>query len=174
MILGDYVLSVSKTGYDSRSISVTVIEDETSSESVTLEQSISSLTIIVKDMNGNPLDASISSISQPSGQSTLNAETGSDGSSTFNEIKPGQYSLLISCEDYESHRETGLTCVASETLERTILLEQIGSDPEPEPELEEPEPEEPPSDATNSGIPSYPLMSIIAGVGLFLYLRRWT
>ena len=129
MLIGNYEITVFKTGYDSTSFSLTVNEGDTVSESATIAQRYSSLTILVKDMDGNPLDASISSISQPSGQSTLNADSGSDGSSTFEDIKPGSYSLLITCEGYESHRETGLTCVANEELERTILLEEIASEP---------------------------------------------
>ena len=109
------------------------------------------ITIYVKDIDGNPINgAGVTSTSQPSGQTTLSGNTGSEGYVTFDDVKTGSYIFLASASGYKSSSESVSTSVG-ELFEKTMLLE------------EEPK-----------GIPGFLNESLIIGLvlGTFLYRLR--
>ena len=113
----------------------------------------SSLKIIVKDENGNPVSgATVSSTSQPNGQQTLSGTSGTDGSVLFSDVESGSYSFQASKSGYVS-KSGSVSAKAGETTELTITLEK-----------EKPE----------GGIPGFPYGAIIIGllIGVSLLSRR--
>ena len=55
---------------------------------------LGNIKVTVKDASGNPVpDASVTSTSQPGGQSTLSGVSGADGTITFSNLLLGSYSL---------------------------------------------------------------------------------
>ncbi len=57
--------------------------------------------VTAKDTNGAPLEGVlVTSESQPEGQEKLNGLTGSDGVVLFEGLKPGDYAISISKENY--------------------------------------------------------------------------
>jgi len=156
VIVGSYNLKVTKSEYNDNSIQLTVNAEQTTSQTIQLNKLISSIKIFVKDSNANPLvGATVTSTSQPTGQSTLSGSTGNDGSITFNDIKTGAYTIMVSKSGLKSKSESLSTSLGEKT-EKTIILE----------------PEQQPS----GGIPGYPIESIFIGIlltiGFLLMYRR--
>jgi hypothetical protein len=106
-----------------------------------------SIKIYVKDTDGTPINrAEVTSITQPSGQTTLAGTTGPEGYIIFEEVKSGSYTFLASSEEYESNSES-ITVSQGEDLEKTILLEK--------------KPWE---------IPGFPIESVVIGLALVILL----
>jgi len=145
--LSHWVLNGVDTGYGDGW--VVTMEEDLSIEAVFTETraSLSTIKIYVKDSSGNPVNrAIVSSITQPSGQTTLAGETNPEGFVTFEEVKSGSYTFLASSEEYESNSES-ITVSQGEINEKTILLE------------EKPQ-----------GIPGFPFETIILGLALGAFL----
>jgi len=106
----------------------------------------SSLKILVKDAKGDPINgASIFSTSIPDGQSSLSGTSGSDGSVTFSEVKPGSYTFQASKSEYVTNSGS-VSAKAGETAELVITLEKEAKG--------------------GGGIPGFPYESIMLGLVL--------
>jgi predicted phosphodiesterase len=79
--------------------------------------------IYVKDDDDPIVGASVTSTSQPSGQTKLTGSTGVDGSALFSDVEPGSYVFLVSSDTYVSG-SCSLDASAGRTTEKTILLEK--------------------------------------------------
>jgi len=122
--IGDYTFQASKSEYETSSESVTVIEDETITLTIQLKEQVGTLKILVKDEEGNPISgATVTSTSQPSGQSSLSGTTGSDGSVTFTDVKSGNYTFQASKSEYVT-KSGAVSAKVGETAELTITLEK--------------------------------------------------
>jgi hypothetical protein len=87
--------------------------------------SVGDLKVIVKDSSGAVISgASVSSSSQPSGQSALMEASGADGGSTFSGVLPGTYTLQASKDGFTSSSGT-VSVVAGVTAELAITLEAV-------------------------------------------------
>jgi len=105
----------------------------------------SSLKIIVKDENGDPISgATVSSTSRPNSQQTLSGTSGADGSVLFSDLESGSYTFQASKSDYVS-KSGSVSAKAGETTELTITLEK---------------------EKPKGGIPGFPYESIILGLML--------
>jgi len=143
--IGDYTIQASRSGYDADSKSVTVIEGETTTLVIQLKEQVGTLKVFIKDKNGDPVSGTaVSSINQPSGQSSLSSTTGSDGSVIFIDVKLGNYTFQASKSGYET-KSVSVNVEAVETTEIHITLEK---------------------EKPMGGIPGFPYGSII--IGLFL------
>lgn len=155
VIVGNYAIKVTKSGYSDNNAQLIVIADQTTSQTIQLNRLISSVKIFVKDTSANLLSGvSFTSTSQPTGQSTLSGTTASDGSVIFNDVKPGAYTFMASKSGFKSKSDSLLT-LAEETTEKSIILE-----PESQP---------------SGGIPGFPTESIVFGlmliIGFFVIYR---
>lgn len=156
--IGSWSVKVSWKGDDSHQSSM--------SNSVTFNvlSSTGHLRVKVRDENGNPIDgATITSTSQPSGQSSLSSSTDSDGSVSFSDIQAGTYSFQASKSGYLTGTSS-ISVSLGERAELTITLET-------EPAKQEEE------SSRRGGIPGFPYESIILGlmvsvIILELYRRR--
>jgi len=110
----------------------------------------SSLKIIIKDEQNNPISGvAVSATSKPSGQPSLSGTTDSDGSVTFTDVKQGSYTFQASKSEYAT-KSGSVSAKAGETAELTITLEREAKG--------------------GGGIPGFPYESIILGlvVGVLL------
>jgi len=155
IIAGDYTIQVSKSGYETSSKLVTVIEGETTTQIIQLKEQVGTIKIIIMDAQGKPVSgATVASTSQPGGQSSLSGTSGSDGSVIFSDVKLGSYTFQASKNEYKT--KTGSVSVeAGETAELTITIEK-----------EAPEVEEKPG----GGIPGFPYESIVLGLVLGAFM----
>jgi len=105
------------------------------------------MTIYVKDNEGKAVSGvSVTSTSQPEGQETLSGSTDSNGSVTFTDVRPGDYTIQASKSGYTTDTGT-LNAIIEETAEVTILLEKEAK-----------------------GIPGFPYESIILGIVMMTFL----
>jgi len=128
------------TGSTSQTLSFTVVES----------QPPSSLKIIIKDEQNNPISGvAVSATSKPSGQPSLSGTTDSDGSVTFTDVKQGSYTFQASKSEYAT-KSGSVSAKAGEAAELTITLEREAKG--------------------GGGIPGFPYESIILGlvVGVLL------
>ena len=112
-----------------------------------------SIKITIRDSSGNLVQgAAVSSTSTPGGQATLTGDTGSDGVITFNDVSPGSYTVRASKSGYTTQIVT-VAVMAGETQDTSVTLQ-----------------------AESTGIPGYPLESVLVGflvvVGAILLLAR--
>jgi hypothetical protein len=111
--------------------------------------STGSVKVTVKDKDGKPIvGASISSTSQPSGQSALNGVSGSDGSASFTDVKPGSYTFQGSMSGYVSASGTG-NVAAGSSADVSIILQAQSS-----------------GGGGGGGIPGYPYEALVVGIVL--------
>lgn len=151
ILTGSYEFEIEKSGYKIESIPVTVNENTNIETDVILEEILSDLKIIIKDNKANPTQgATVTSLSQPSGQPTLEGVTGPDGSITFTEIKPGDYEIMATMEDYETQTKE-VNCKGTQKSEQTIILTEIQKSPQP-------------SEESSGGIPGFPVTSVLIGL----------
>lgn len=121
-----------------------------------LAEQFGTLDIYVKDDAGNTVSGvDITSISYPDGQVSLDGTTGSDGSVTFDDVKPGSYTFEASKSGYLTGTKTAsVTAEAATEVNLTVEKET----------------------ARGGGIPGFPYESIIAGLVLgaliLMMLRR--
>jgi hypothetical protein len=102
--------------------------------------------VYVKDESGKLMSGvSVSSTSQPGGQTTVSGITNSSGVVEFREVKIGSYSFMTSVNGYDSNTGS-MNIGAEETTDVTIILKKT----------------------TSFGIPSYPIEGIILGVSIVL------
>lgn len=88
-------INASKTGYTTGNASIQI--------KVVPAIRTGTLDVFVRDRDGNPVSgATVSSVSQPSGASPLNATTDAQGYVSFKNIAAGAYALEVSKEGYES------------------------------------------------------------------------
>jgi len=115
----------------------------------------SSLKVTVKDSGGNVLSgAAVSSTVQPGGQTAVSGVTGADGSVTFTGLAVGNYTLKVSKDGYVSGSAQGAVASGAKTELSSTLQAQ-----------------------PSSGIPGFPISSVIIGVLLstallWLYERK--
>jgi hypothetical protein len=105
---------------------VVTMEEDLNIEAVftATHASLSTIKIYVKDTSGNPINrAEVTSITQPSGQTTLGGTTNPEGYVAFEQVKSGSYTFLASSEEYESNSES-ITVSQEEINEKTILMEK--------------------------------------------------
>ena len=123
--IGNYAIQASKSGFETNSKTVTVIEGETTTQIIQLKEQVGTLKILVKDKESKPVSgATVTSTSQPNGRSSLSDTTGSDGSVTFTDVKIGAYTFQATKSGYIS--ETGsVTAKTDETTTLTINIEKI-------------------------------------------------
>jgi len=154
IVVGTYNLLLMKNEYQDYVVQATVMDNELSSLNIQMKKERGILKIIIKDNRAQLLEgAGVTSTSQPSGQTTLNAQTDQTGSVSFEDIKFGSYTIFSSKEGYES-TQTTLNIQTTEVIEATLILEL---EPEPEPETES---------EKGGGIPGFPLESIIISMVL--------
>jgi Carboxypeptidase regulatory-like domain len=116
---------------------------------------VGDLKVTVKDSSGAVVSgASVLSTSQPSGQSTLSGTSANDGTIAFSKLLLGSYTVQASKSGYVTRSAQG-SVVAGKTAEISITLQAQPS----------------------SGIPGFPLISIVVGMLLcatwyWLYARR--
>lgn len=157
--IGAYTFQASKSGYETNSGSATTTTDETTTLTINIEEIelFGTLKITIEDVKNNPLSGvTVSSTSQPNGQSTLSRTTGSDGLVTFTDVKLGSYTFQAEKSEYVT-KSGSVSAKAEETAELTITLEKEAKG--------------------GGGIPGFPYESIILGlvVGvilLWIFQRR--
>ncbi|GAG79264.1 unnamed protein product, partial [marine sediment metagenome] len=111
-----------------------------------LAEQFGTLDIHVNDDAGNPVSGvDINFISRPEGQASLDGITGSDGSVTFNDLKPGSYTFEASKSGYLTGAED-VSVTAEEAAEVHLTVDE--------------------EQASGGGIPGFPYASIIAGLVL--------
>jgi len=119
-----------------------------------------SIHIQVLDEDDEALEgASVQSTLQPTGQPSLDGATSSDGTLTFDDVRVGSYVFRASFDGYHSAQLSGRV-ESEETMELTFNL------------VVEAEEE---SDTGQSGIPGFPLLSVIIGIlvgGIIIGLQR--
>jgi hypothetical protein len=110
-----------------------------------------SLRVTVKDSTGSALSgAAVSSTKQPSGQTALNGVTAADGTLTFSGLAVGNYTLQVSKDGYVSGSANGAVASGAKTELSTTIQAQ-----------------------PSSGIPGFPIASIMIGV-LICTALYWT
>lgn len=115
-----------------------------------LAEQFGTLDIYVKDDAGNPVSGvDINFISRPEGQASLDGTTGSDGSVTFSDLKPGSYTFEASKSGYFTGAED-VSVTAEEAAEVHLTVER--------------------EQASGGGIPGFPYASIIAGLVLGVFI----
>jgi len=83
------------------------------------------LNIYVKDADGNPIAvATVTSTSQPSGQTALSGTTDANGLVVFNNILAGSYTIKASKTEYEDKAWT-VTVIAGQTTTDTVTLSKL-------------------------------------------------
>ena len=103
---GEYVFQMSKTGYETVSELVTVVEGVTTALAIPFGGLYGDLSVVVRDQEGVPVGGvSVMSVSQPIGQQSLNGTTDVDGSLAFSDIYAGEYVFQVSKEDYAVREE---------------------------------------------------------------------
>lgn len=149
IVVGTYNLLITKNEYQDYSVQATVGDSEVSSLNIQLIKQRGTIKIIIRDNSATLLEGvEVTSTSQPSGQTTLNAQTDDTGSVTFEDIKFGSYTFFASKDGYESSHTT-LNAQTPDVLEKTLILEL---EPEPEPEPR--------------GIPGFNNESVLMGIGI--------
>lgn len=147
VLAGSYMVQASKAGYVTATSSINVVEGTTAEVILTLVviPATGDLKVTVKDKDGAPLTAaSVSSTTQPSGQSILSGTTGVDGFVTFTGVKPGSYTVQASKSGYVSGSVQGNVVAGSSNLINVILQSQ------------------PPTGG--GGIPGFPVEAMLLGV----------
>jgi len=162
LFVGSYKIQIAKSGYDDLSQNIIIEENEVTPLEVHLSNKVGSIKIYVKDTSAKPCEgASIASISQPSGQSTLSGECNNDGYVLFDDLKLGNYDFLASFSGYESSQTT-MTVIAGERSEKTIILEIESSTPPGE------------DTSKNGGIPGFPVEGMIIGILITMILLHFS
>ena len=155
---GSYTIQASKTGFPVVISTVSTTEGTTANLPITFQstQPTCTLKVMVKDKDGAVISGvSVSSTSQPSGQATLAATTGSDGVATFSGIKPGGYTLQAQKNGYTQN--SGSSNVAEGGTANLGLTLQAAGDT-----------------AGGSGVPGFPIEAMASGVLLVLVLLQLT
>jgi hypothetical protein len=155
---GSYTIQASKTGFPVVISTVSTTEGTTANLPITFQstQPTCTLKVTVKDKDGAVISgASVSSTSQPSGQATLAATTGSDGVATFSGIKPGGYTLQAQKNGYTQN--SGSSNVAEGGTANLGLTLQAAGDT-----------------AGGGGVPGFPIEAMASGVLLVLVLLQLT
>jgi hypothetical protein len=157
LVAGSYTVQASKDGYNSASGTVSVTAGGVADLAITLQAATAKgdLKIIVKDPSGVVISGvSVSSTSQPSGQSTLSGISAADGTIVFTGIIAGDYTLQVSKSGFVSSTGKGTVKAGSQTDSSVTLQAQ-----------------------PSSGIPGFPIASVFVGImlctaWLWLYERK--
>jgi len=124
--IGNYMFEISKIGYITKTMSVSIITEEITDIIIRLEEKIELgiLKIMIIDYNDNPLSGSIViSTSQPNGQPILQGTTDSDGIVLFKNITFGNYIIQATKNGYKTEIWTG-NITNREIKEVTIIMEK--------------------------------------------------
>jgi hypothetical protein len=161
---GSYTIKASKSGYPSASSTINTSTGVTTNLPLTFQsvQTAGTIVVTVKDKDGSAISgASVSSTTQPSGQTSLTGTTGADGVVTFSNVKPGSYTLQATKSGYAQN--TGpVTIVSGETANLGITLQTTTSGGGT-------------TTGGSGGVPGFPIEAIAAGIVLILVMRktRW-
>jgi len=146
---GSYTVQASKDGYNSASGTVSVTAGGVAELAITLQATPTKgdLKIIVKESSGAIISGvSVSSTSQPGGQSALSGTSASDGSVTFTGLAVGNYTLQVSKSGYVSSSVKGAVKAGAQTdLSATLQTQPSG------------------------GIPGFPFESLSLGLALVIF-----
>jgi hypothetical protein len=156
ILVGSYTIQASKSGYVATTSSINAAEGSTMDITISLKavEATGILKVIVKDNNGVVIvGASVSSTSQPSGQSTLSGTTGTDGVTTFSGVLPGGYTVQASKSGYVSGSAQG-NAVSGGTISIGLTLQTqiVGGG------------------GGGGGIPGFPYEAVLIGLALALAL----
>ena len=161
VVPGSYTIKASKSGYPSASSTISASSSVTTNLPITLQsaQTSNTLKVTVKDKDGAAISgASVSSTTQPSGQTSLTGTTGSDGVVTFSNVKPGSYTIQATKSGYIQN--TGpITVVSGETANLGITLQTNTSGGGT-------------TTGGSGGVPGFPIEAIVAGIILILVIRK--
>lgn len=167
--ISDYFIFISKDGYEDAENEVTIDEGEMEILILSLQAKTSNLKVHVVDPSGEPVvGVLIISTSQPIGQSVLNRQTDSEGNVNFEDIRWGNYTFQISKEGFENSTvDKEIEYQTIYHLSATLDTTSTGQPLETSSEQQE---------KGSSGIPGFPLISIIIGllVAYFIFTRKYT
>lgn len=119
------------------------------------QETLCEITIQVYNLDNEPVNGvTVSSTSQPSGESTLTTTSGSDGRAIFSEVNDGNYVFRVMKQGYESTTVSG-GVEEGETLMLTAYLEESESE-----------------ESSGGGIPGFPNVSIILGLIVLIIIMN--
>ena len=167
IVAESYEIMAEKIEYEQGFGAAIVFDNETTEVTIKLSKITSSIEILVKDSDGEPIsDVNVESTAAPSDQMTMSGMTDEDGQISFENIEPGEYMFVAEKSGYETNG-TSLTVAPGETMRKSIVLS----------EKTEQEPLEQTGEETagGGGIPGFPIESVIGGSLislLILHLHR--
>jgi polyhydroxybutyrate depolymerase len=150
LIPGNYTVQATKSSYYSSSESINISPGDTSTITITLKTvpTTGILKVTVKDSNGAAITgATVTTTSQPSGQTALNGISATNGTAKFTNLLPGSYAIQASKDGYATGLAQGIV-VAGETAETSITLQVQG------------------------GIPGWSFEAILIGTSLSIFLDK--
>lgn len=100
--VGEYELTISKTGYVTQNTTVTIVENQITRITATLERDITtgSLTVVVEDTAKNKL--ANASVVITNGINEFNLKTNENGELTFEDLSEGEWNVSVSLDGYVS------------------------------------------------------------------------
>jgi hypothetical protein len=154
---GNYKIQVDKPQFNTGTQTISIKEGQTQKITINLDTGsvLATIRVTVKDKDSKPVsDAIIESTTNPSGQATLRGTSGADGSTTFDGVMLGSYTLQASKSGYTTSTTQG-TASADKLNEFTITL-----------------PNQP---TGGGGIPGFPYEATIIGIliaAIYLLISR--